>query len=454
MKVSSGRRAQSRALVVATMSLLLLATACAPPPPPPGVIDLNDAASLRWVKDRPVNARLGAGGVGSGVVFRLENGNLPRGVQLTTDGRLVGIPDLGGLWEAVVSATGTTGSLSRVVGGYVVEKGQIDQGPVLVSNPVRAPFTLVMNDNGIWQFPTYRPGLRYPQAIPLIRFGAAWSTTLDFGTWPEAFGLPSFLSQRSVELRTPPECALTLRDKNRNVIREVVLDSAGNCSFLETFVRFSQTGSTFLVAGANDNGDGTTYRFWLIRSQDGELLRTASSVIRSDGGFPTIVYGADGSLLAVNGATPNTIRVIGSSPLQDKTISFDDGTARVCGLVYTSSAALVGDDVLVSCETPGVSVQVGTADMRSGNVWLSDPIPTTSAVADVVWVAPVALSPAGDQIVIWRGEGNNVFDDPSEPPTVDWSVDELGVLEVGGQDQTIRKIVDRPPGSSVMFLEE
>ncbi len=90
--------------------------------------------------------------------------------------------------------------------------------------------------------------------------------------------------------------------------------------------------------------------------------------------------------------------------------------------------------------------------MRSGDVWLSDPIPTTSAVADVVGVAPVALSPAGDQIVIWRGEGNNVFDDPSEPPTVDWSVDELGVLEVRGQVQTIRKIIDRPPHAYLIFL--
>ena len=444
------------ALSVFTATLLLAACAPASPPPPtlpPGSVDLTRAPFYRWAVGEQVDLKLGVIGLGANVTFAVTDGALPLGIELQPSGRLIGFPQRSGYWRLDVSATGSKASKSGVITGYVVEPGDISSAPMLADNPLRASFILGggYGDGSHRTYALYRPGSTSPEAAPVLGDGAGLPMDPEEQTIPEVLWQLFGLGRTSLLIsEADPGCVAELRDFRGKLIRTIVLDPDQICVGPRPLL--SKDESTFVVSFLGGSGDGTwANRHWFIDSHDGEILREATSV--GSGEDPRPILSQNGALLGIDGAVPNQLQVIGVAPEDDKLISYDDNSNRLCSAsrIGFSSTSKIGT-ALLSCETAGISFQAGTINLDSGEVWLSTPIPDDDRIFIFRQFVPLALSPAGDQIVAMWGEAELIEPFSFWNPTYRTNFSELALINVDDSDQTLHKIVDTTFPSDFLFL--
>ena len=425
------------AVVAAVAAIVVVACSPTPPPPttvptaPPGTFDITKGlVSADWKVGTPVRVPLWAPGTGANTTFTVLAGFLPSGVSLT-GGMLVGTPDTEplplpdgstfpgrGLWQALVRATGDSGSATATIYGLATAPGAVN-GRRLPSNPFRGD-VIVDGCPGLPVFTSCSGQGRF-KAGEVNESPWSTSTFSDTTSPPGPGSYSSEATYRNIVLRGlstglynhGTECSA-------QVIRfsdyEALVNAAGSSAGLGIIVSSgvpSSSATSCMVTPSWDQGvgllqvgipepDGTTSTTGIFfRTSDGQRLRTITMPPTG-----TTYFAADGSTLYVseglNGG-PN-ITALSISGLADRVYEVGDPHGRVCGVsrVGPYGAIEVGDRLAIRCDTPGVGAQVGYLNTTSGALWLSQPMASGPSFANPLAFAPgwdITLSPDGQQLV-------------------------------------------------------
>jgi hypothetical protein len=431
----------------ALVFVMAVAAACAPPTPPPvtlapGVFNIEKENVGRWQVGVPVDLTLGVLGTGGGTVFTVgpinyegaDFGGLPVGVELVGN-RLVGTPERRGWWVATVTATGTRGTKTANLYGYVVGEYPISPtAPQITPGVLTAPLLTSgsVDSESPREFWVYEPGSTSPRGV-LEASGQAFNPdpSEGYGLFEELvignLRSGTFWSNAGVDT-----CSIELVPiLNPFVGSSVTLADTAPTAECPT-VRYSEDGSTVLTVSTTPNAGSTPiHRFSFYRTTDGTLIR---STTRTSSWISEPVLAADGSKAVVTLADNELLagsvtEVIGAKSNADLLFVLSDDNGRKCR-VGSPFGSIRQGSVAIACRYPDGSA-VGSLNLATSELWLS--------AKRTLFVESPSLSPNGDQLLFISAQF------PLPPPTWPFGPIPLwiSVTNVGG-DGSIQQLMPLP----------